>query len=161
MAFEGSRVITAEIQALVSTTAYPTPRRVTNGIDYNRLLQILAVIEKRIGLKFNTSDVYVNITGGIEIDEPAADLGVALAIITCARDVLVSPDTVIVGEIGLSGEIRKVNNIEKRIAEAQKLGFKKILIPKGNLSLSDKFNIKIIEIEKITDALTSCVSKNQ
>ena len=74
---------------------------------------------------------------------------------------MVSPDTVIVGEIGLSGEIRKVNNIEKRIAEAQKLGFKKILIPKGNLSLSDKFNIKIIEIEKITDALTSCVSKNQ
>ena len=161
MAFEGSRVITAEIQALVGTTAYPAPRRVTNGIDYNRLLQILAVIEKRIGLKFNTSDVYVNITGGIEIDEPAADLGVALAIITCARDVLVSPDTVIVGEIGLSGEIRKVNNIEKRIAEAQKLGFKKILIPKGNLSLSDTFNIKIIEIEKITDALTSCVSKNQ
>lgn len=161
MAFEGSRVITAEIQALVGSTAYPAPRRVTNGIDYNRLLQILAVIEKRIGLKFNTSDVYVNITGGIEIDEPAADLGVALAIITCARDVVVSPDTVFAGEIGLSGEIRKVSNIEKRITEAQKLGFKKILIPKGNISTKNKFNIEIVEVEKITDALTNCVSKNQ
>lgn len=159
MAFEGSRVITAEIQALVGSTAYPAPRRVTNGIDYNRLLQILAVIEKRIGLKFNTSDVYVNITGGIEIDEPAADLGVALAIITCARDVVISPDTVFAGEIGLSGEIRKVSNIEKRITEAQKLGFKKILIPKGNISTKNKFNIEVVEVEKITDALTNCVSK--
>lgn len=159
MASEGSRVITAEIQALVGTTAYPAPRRVTNGIDYNRLLQILAVIEKRIGLKFNTSDVYVNITGGIEIDEPAADLGIALAIITCARDVIVSPDSVISGEIGLSGEIRKVNNIEKRITEAQKLGFKKIIIPKGNLNSKEKFKIEIIEVERITDALTACVYK--
>lgn len=159
MAFEGSRVITAEIQALVGTTAYPAPRRVTNGIDYNRLLQIIAVIEKRIGLKFNGSDVYVNITGGMEIDEPAADLGVALAIITCARDVLISPDTVIVGEIGLSGEIRKVNNIEKRITEAQKLGFKKILIPKGNLTSNNNFEINIVEIERITDALTNCIEK--
>lgn len=156
---EGSRVLTAEVQALVGTTAYPSPRRVANGIDYNRLLQILAVIEKRIGLKFSTSDVYVNITGGIEIDEPAADLGVALAIITCARDVVVSPDTSIVGEIGLSGEIRKVNNIEKRISEAQKLGFKKIIIPKGNLIKKDKFDIEIIEAERLTEALTACVYK--
>ena len=157
VASEGSRIITSEVQALVGTTAYPAPRRVANGTDYNRLLQILAVIEKRIGLKFNNSDVYVNITGGIEIDEPAADLGIALAIITCARDVIVSPDTVLVGEIGLSGEIRKVNNIEKRIAEAQKLGFKKILVPKGNVGTSNKYNIKVIEIEKLSDALTACV----
>lgn len=161
MASEGSRIITAEIQALVGTTAYPAPRRVTNGIDYNRLLQILAVIEKRIGLKFNTSDVYVNITGGIEIDEPAADLGIAIAIITCFRDVVANPDTVIVGEIGLSGEIRKVTNIEKRISEAQKLGFKRILIPKGNLKQKEKFKIEIIEAERITDAVTSCVYKNK
>lgn len=156
---EGSRIITSEIQALVGTTAYPAPRRVTNGTDYNRLLQIIAVIEKRIGLKFNNSDVYVNIIGGIEIDEPAADLGIALAIITCARDVIVSPDTVLVGEIGLSGEIRKVNNIEKRIAEAQKLGFKKILVPKGNIGTSDKFEIEVIEVEKLADAVTACVYK--
>ena len=157
VASEGNRIITSEIQALVGTTAYPAPRRVSNGTDYNRLLQILAVIEKRIGLKFNNSDVYVNITGGIEIDEPAADLGIALAIITCARDVIVSPDTVLVGEIGLSGEIRKVNNIEKRIAEAQKLGFKKILVPKGNVGTGIKSDIEIIETEKLSDALTACV----
>lgn len=154
---EGSRVLTAEVQALVSTTAYPAPRRVTNGFDYNRLLQILAVIERRIGLKFNTTDVYVNITGGIEIDEPAGDLGIALAIISCTRDVIIDPNTAIVGEIGLSGEIRKVSNIDKKILEAQKLGFKKILIPKGNLNNPDKYKIKIIEVEKIADALTACV----
>lgn len=159
IASEGTRVLTAEVQALVGTTAYPAPRRVSNGIDYNRLLQILAVIEKRIGLKFSASDVYINITGGVEIDEPAADLGVALAIITCARDVIVSPDTVIVGEIGLSGEIRKVTNIEKRIAEAQKLGFKKIIIPKGNINQKNKFEIEVIEAERLTDAVTACVYK--
>jgi len=158
-ASEGSRILTAEIQALVGTTNYPAPRRVANGTDYNRLLQILAVIEKRIGLKFNNTDVYVNITGGIEIDEPAADLGIALAIITCARDVIVSPDTVLVGEIGLAGEIRKVNNIEKRIAEAQKLGFKKIIIPKGNIVTKNKFEIEVIEAERISDAVTSCVHR--
>ncbi|MGN0015111.1 MAG: DNA repair protein RadA [Candidatus Gastranaerophilaceae bacterium] len=159
IASEGTRVLTAEVQALVGTTAYPAPRRVSNGIDYNRLLQILAVIEKRIGLKFSASDVYVNITGGVEIDEPAADLGVALAIITCARDVIVSPDTVIVGEIGLSGEIRKVTNIEKRISEAQKLGFKKIIVPKGNMNQKNKFEIEIVEAERLTDAVTACVYK--
>ena len=159
VASEGSRIITAEIQALVGTTNYPAPRRVANGTDYNRLLQILAVIEKRVGLKFNNSDVYVNITGGIEIDEPAADLGIALAIITCSRDVIVSPDTVLVGEIGLAGEIRKVNNIEKRISEAHKLGFKKILIPKGNLGTSNKFEIEVVEVEKISDAITSCIQR--
>lgn len=159
MASEGSRIITAEIQALVGTTAYPAPRRVTNGIDYNRLLQILAVIEKRIGLKFNTSDVYVNITGGIEIDEPAADLGIAIAIITCFRNVIADSNTIFVGEIGLSGEIRKVTNIEKRILEAQKLGFKKIVIPKGNLKEKNNFKIEIIEAARITDAVTACVYK--
>lgn len=158
---EGSRVLTAEVQALVGTTAYPSPRRVANGIDYNRLLQILAVIEKRIGLKFSTSDVYVNITGGIEIDEPAADLGVALAIITCARDVVVSPDTSIVGEIGLSGEIRKVNNIEKRISEAQKLGFKKIIIPKGNLIKRISLILKLLRQNVLLRHLRLVFIKNR
>ncbi len=158
VASEGSRVVTVEIQSLVGTTAYPAPRRVANGADYNRLLQILAVIEKRIGLKFNTSDVYINITGGIEIDEPAADLGIAMAIITSARDITVNPDTVLIGEIGLSGEIRKVTNIEKRVSEAEKLGFKKILVPKGNIGTSSKFQIEVIEVEKLADALTSCIN---
>ena len=157
---EGTRPLLIEIQALVGTTPYPSPRRVSNGIDYNRLLQILAVLEKRIGLNLSKQDVYVNVIGGLEIDEPAADLGVALAVATCARDVCVSPDTVIVGEIGLSGEIRAVNNLDKRIKEAEKLGFKKILVPSANKSNKTEFkNIDIIEISRLMDAITACINK--
>ncbi len=156
---EGSRALLVEIQALVGTTSYPSPRRVSTGVEYNRLLQILAVLEKRIGLNLSKQDVYVNTIGGIDIDEPAADLGIALAIATCARDVIVSPDTVIVGEIGLSGEIRTVNNIEKRIFEAQKLGFKKIIIPKLNKKLTQKLDIEIIEVTRLMDAISACVYK--
>lgn len=157
---EGTRPLLIEIQALVGTTPYPSPRRVSNGIDYNRLLQILAVLEKRIGLNLSKQDVYVNVIGGLDIDEPAADLGVALAVATCARDVCVSPDTVIVGEIGLSGEIRAVNNLDKRIKEAEKLGFKNIIVPASNKIKQDEFkNIKIKEAARLIDAITACVSK--
>ena len=159
---EGTRPLLIEIQALVGTTPYPSPRRVSNGIDYNRLLMILAVLEKRIGLNLSKQDVYVNVIGGLEIDEPAADLGVALAVATCARDVIVSPDSVIVGEIGLSGEIRSVNNLEKRIKEAEKLGFKKIIIPKSNKIKKEGLNgIEIIPVERLIDAITACVYKAQ
>ncbi len=157
---EGTRPLLIEIQALVGTTPYPSPRRVSNGIDYNRLLQILAVLEKRIGLNLSKQDVYVNVIGGLDIDEPAADLGVALAVATCARDVCVSPDTVIVGEIGLSGEIRAVNNLDKRIKEAEKLGFKNIIVPASNKIKQDEFkNIKIKEAARLIDAITAGVSK--
>ncbi len=157
---EGTRPLLIEIQALVGTTPYPSPRRVSNGIDYNRLLQILAVLEKRIGLNLSKQDVYVNVIGGMEIDEPAADLGVALAVATCARDVIVSQDTVIVGEIGLSGEIRAVNNLEKRVKEAEKLGFKKIVVPALNKINKDEFkNIEIVFVARLMDAITACVNK--
>ncbi len=156
---EGTRPLLIEIQALVGTTPYPSPRRVSNGIDYNRLLQILAVLEKRIGLNLSKQDVYVNVIGGLEIDEPAADLGVALAVATCARDVSVSPDTVIVGEIGLSGEIRAVNNLDKRIKEAEKLGFKKIIVPLSNkINKADFNNIEIVEVPRLMDAITACIN---
>lgn len=159
---EGTRPLLIEIQALVGTTSYPSPRRVSNGIDYNRLLQILAVLEKRIGLNLSKQDVYVNVIGGMNIDEPAADLGVALAVATCARDVVVNSDTVIVGEIGLSGEIRAVNNIDKRIKEAEKLGFKKIIIPTSDKIDKNAFkNIEIIQVNRLLDAITSCVNKAQ
>ena len=159
---EGTRPLLIEIQALVGTTSYPSPRRVSNGIDYNRLLQILAVLEKRIGLNLSKQDVYVNVIGGMNIDEPAADLGVALAVATCARDVVVNSDTVIVGEIGLSGEIRAVNNIDKRIKEAEKLGFKKIIIPTSDKVDKNTFkNIEIIQVNRLLDAITSCVNKAQ
>lgn len=157
---EGTRPLLVEIQALVGTTPYPSPRRVANGVDFSRVLQILAVLEKRVGLNLSKQDVYVNVIGGVEISEPAADLGIALAVATCARDVAVDSHTVIIGEIGLSGEIRAVNNIEKRIKEAQKLGFKKAIIPAANNKFDEKISgIEIVSIKRLTDAIVACVSK--
>lgn len=156
---EGTRPLLVEIQALVGTTPYPTPRRVSNGVDSSRVLQILAVLEKRVGLNLSKQDVYVNVIGGVEISEPAADLGIALAVATCARDVAVDSHTVIIGEIGLSGEIRAVNNIEKRIKEAQKLGFKKAIIPDANGLNEDIKGIEIIKAKRLIDAITACISK--
>lgn len=157
---EGTRPLLVEIQALVGTTPYPSPRRVANGVDFSRVLQILAVLEKRVGLNLSKQDVYVNVIGGVEISEPAADLGIALAVATCARDVVVDAHTVIIGEIGLSGEIRAVNNIEKRIKEAQKLGFKKAIIPSANSKFDDKISgIEIIHVKRLMDAITACISK--
>ena len=139
---EGTRPLLVEIQALVGATLYPSPCRVANGVDFSRLLQILAVLEKRVGLNLSKQDVYVNVMGGIEVDEPSADLGIALAVATCARDVVVDSQTVIIGEIGLSGEIHPVQNIEKRLNEAVLSGFKKAIIPYAN-----KIDFKGIEIE--------------
>lgn len=156
---EGTRALLVEVQALVGTTSYPSPRRVSTGVEYNRLLQIIAVLEKRIGLNLSKHDVYVNVIGGIEIDEPAADLGIALAIATCLRDVAVDPECVIIGEISLSGEIRNVTDIEKRIYEAQKLGFKKAIVPKINKKLSENFDIEIVQVPRLMDAIAACVSK--
>lgn len=157
---EGTRPMLVEIQALVGTTPYPSPRRVTNGVDTSRVLQILAVLEKRVGMNLSKQDVYVNVIGGIDIQEPAADLGIALAVATCARDVVIDPHTAIVGEIGLSGEIRAVNNIEKRIREVQKLGFKKIIIPQSN-KINEKYEeIQIVKVARIIEAITACITTN-
>ena len=152
---EGTRPLLVEIQALVGTTPYPTPRRVTNGVDTSRLLQILAVLEKRVGLNLSKQDVYVNITGGIEVDDPGADLGIALAVATCARDVVVDSQTVIIGEIGLSGEVHPVQNIDKRINEAVLSGFKKAIVPYSNKVTNDK--IKIIKVKRLIDAISACI----
>ena len=156
---EGTRPLLVEIQALVGTTPYPTPRRVANGVDVSRVLQILAVLEKRIGLNLSKQDVYVNVIGGIDVSEPAADLGIALAIITCVRDVVFDSHTAIVGEIGLSGEIRAVNHIEKRITEAQKLGFKRIIVPANNEIQDNIKGIEILKVQRIIEAITRAVSK--
>ena len=156
---EGTRPLLVEIQALVGTTPYPTPRRVANGVDVSRVLQILAVLEKRIGLNLSKQDVYVNVIGGIDVSEPAADLGIALAILTCVRDVVFDSHTAIVGEIGLSGEIRAVNHIEKRINEAQKLGFKRIIIPASNDVQENFDGIEVLKVQRIIEAITRAVSK--
>ena len=158
---EGTRPLLVEIQALVGTTSYPAPRRVSNGVDTGRVLQILAVLEKRIGLNLSKQDVYVNVIGGINVDEPAADLGIALAIVTCVRDVVFDTQTAIVGEIGLSGEIRAVNHIEKRITEAQKLGFKRIILPSSN-EIQEKYSdIEIVPVTKILDAITQGIKSRK
>lgn len=155
---EGTRPLLVEIQALVGTTPYPAPRRVTNGVDVSRLLQILAVLEKRVGLNLSKQDVYVNVMGGIDVNEPAADLGIALSVATCARDVVVDSQTVIIGEIGLSGEIHPVDNIEKRLNEAASAGFKKAIVPYLNKIPENGNKIQVVKVKRLIDAIGACVS---
>ena len=151
---EGTRPIVAEIQALVSPTAYPAPRRTSNGIDYNRACLILAVLEKRLGLKFSVNDVYINVIGGLQIDEPASDLAIALALISSLTDKVIPEDLIAIGELGLAGECRGVACIEQRIKEAARIGFTHALIPHGNLtdSLSVK-GVKLTPVKSVYDLL--------
>lgn len=137
-AMEGMRPIMAEVQALVTTTGFGNPRRMSSGYDYNRLNVILAVLEKRGGYYFSNMDVYLNIIGGIKLYEPAADLTVALALVSSLKDEVVPEDILAFGEIGLAGEIRSVGFCEQRIKEAIRLGFHKIIIPKANLKYVSK-----------------------
>ncbi len=153
---EGSRIFLHEIQALVGSTNYSNPRRVAVGLEYNRLLQILAVLEKKVGLNLSKQDVYVNVAGGIDIIEPSYDLALCLAIISSIRDIPINPSVIIIGEVGLLGEIRYVDNIERRLKEAFKLGFEKAIIPKVNNTIFEKIKsigMEIIQAEKITDAI--------
>jgi DNA repair protein RadA/Sms len=141
---EGTRPLLVEIQALTSTTNAALPRRTANGIDFNRLLILVAVLSKRVGFKLFNQDVFVNVVGGLKIVEPAADLAVAVAIASSARGVPVAADLAIVGEIGLSGELRGVSQLEKRLSEAAKLGFKRCLLPR--LSKRAKLEVPGIEL---------------
>lgn len=154
---EGTRVLLLEIQALTGSTSYAAPRRVAVGVEYNRLLQILAVLEKRVGLNLSKHDVYINVIGGIELVEPAVDLGIAMAVLTCARDVVVDSRTIFIGEVGLSGEIRSCDNIEKRLREAERLGFKKAVIPGISDALRTKIKelkIETVEASRLVDAIS-------
>ncbi|MFA6948200.1 MAG: DNA repair protein RadA [Eubacteriales bacterium] len=126
---EGTRPVIAEVQALVSQTAFPSPKRTSNGIDYNRLYLLLAVLEKRLGLRYSTQDVYMNVIGGLRLDEPAADLSIALSLISGLRDLPIPDDLIAVGEVGLAGECRAISNAEARVSEAARLGFTKIILP--------------------------------
>ncbi len=128
---EGTRPILSEVQALVTSTGFGNPRRVATGFDYNRLNLILAVLEKRIGMYFSNLDVYVNVAGGLRLDEPAADLAVALALVSGLKDNVIDENTVVFGEIGLSGELRSVSRPRSRVIEAARLGFKKCILPKS------------------------------
>jgi DNA repair protein RadA/Sms len=127
---EGTRPILVEVQALVSKTNYAAPQRVSSGFDIRRLALLLAVLEKRVGLATWSHDVFLNIAGGMRLTEPAADLAVALAIVSSLRDIPADSNTVVIGEIGLSGELRAVSHLERRLMEAKKLGFERALVPK-------------------------------
>lgn len=130
---EGSRGVMAEIQSLVTPTGFGNPRRMTNGVDINRVLLLIAVLEKRARMNLSNSDVYVNVAGGLRIDETAVDLGICAAIATSQADIPLPPDMIFIGEIGLGGELRGVSQLEKRISEASKLGFKSAIVPKQSL----------------------------
>jgi DNA repair protein RadA/Sms len=153
-AIEGVRPFLIETQALVSTAAYGLPQRSTTGFDIRRMNMLLAVLEKRVGFKLGQKDVFLNIAGGLRVNDPAMDLAVIAAILSSNLDVAIEKETALCGEVGLSGEIRPVNRIEQRILEAEKLGFKKIIIPDNNIKGLDfkNLNIRIKYVKKVEEA---------
>ena len=153
-AMEGTRPLLIELQALTTLSVYGLPRRTANGIDYNRLTLLIAVLEKKMGYALGNQDVYLNVVSGIKIYEPAVDLSVIAACASSFKNVSISKDTVVIGEVGLTGEIRAVNLIEKRLKEAEKLGFKTCIIPESNKKLlKDKYKLDIIGVGNVKDAI--------
>jgi len=158
VAMEGPRPILVELQGLTSPTNFGNPRRTTNGIDYNRLLLIIAVLTRRMGLSLSNQDVFLNVVGGLRVEEPAADLAAAMAIVSSVKDVPVRADLVLIGEIGLSGELRWVSQMESRLREAEKLGFKAAVIPKqvrGKIETPKK--LKIFEARSLDQVVKNAI----
>ncbi|MBD2740591.1 DNA repair protein RadA [Coleofasciculus sp. FACHB-1120] len=155
VACEGTRPIVVELQALVSPTSYSSPRRSTTGVDYNRLLQILAVLEKRVGIPLSKLDSYVASAGGLSVEEPAVDLGMAIAVVASFRDRVVDPRTVLIGEVGLGGQVRSVSQMELRLKEAAKLGFKRAIVPKGQTF--PELGLEIVPVAKVIDAIIAAI----
>ncbi len=160
---QGTRPIISEIQALVAKTVYPTAKRTADGFDYNRMCLLIAVLEKRMGLRFYENDVYLNVAGGIHLDEPSADLSIAMALISGITDKVISDDLIAFGEIGLSGEVRAVSHIEYRVKEAVRLGFTKILLPKKNItkSLNAPAGVELLGVSNIYEALVYMKNKDK
>ena len=161
VACEGTRPIAVDLQALINPTTYASPRRTATGVESNRLHQILAVIEKHIGLELSRYDCYLAVAGGLEIDEPAADLGIAAAIVSSFKDIWVPKGTVLIGEIGLGGQLRSVRQIPQRIQEAIRLGFTRAIVPKGiskNI-LKDNQKLDLIEASSVNEALVKALCK--
>lgn len=153
---EGARPILLEVQALVTPTSYGIPQRSATGFPLRRLQMILAVLEKRIGLHFSANDVFVNIAGGMSLDDTACDLGIAAALVSSLRDIPLSTKTCLIGEIGLTGEVRSVSSLEQRITEAEKLGFENVILPEGGMpKVLKKFGIKTNGISKISALLSN------
>ena len=158
---QGTRPIISEIQALVTKSAYPSAKRTSDGFDHNRMCLLIAVLEKRMGLKFYENDVYLNVAGGIRLDEPSADLSIAMALISGITDRIISDELIAFGEIGLAGEVRAVSHIDYRVKEAVRLGFTRIVLPKKNLSshLTVPNGVELIAIGNIYEALAEMKMK--
>jgi DNA repair protein RadA/Sms len=151
---EGTRPLLVEIQALASTTSFGLPRRTANGIDFNRLLLLVAVLTRRVGLRLSDQDVFVNVIGGLRVGEPAADLAVATAIASSFRNTPVAADMALVGEVGLSGELRSVSQLDRRLNEAAKLGFRRCLVPKSwRRGVTADADIEVLAARSLAEAL--------
>ena len=159
---EGTRPVLAEVQALVAKTSFNVPRRAADGFDYNRAVLMMAVSEKRAGMKLSLFDVYINVIGGLQLDEPAADLSVVLAVASSYRDQPIADDLVAVGEVGLTGEIRAVSNLSQRLSEIARLGFHKCIIPRSG---SDKVDIpdglQVFKVRNLREAIEISIYAKQ
>ena len=162
VACEGTRPLVVDLQALVSTTSYASPRRTATGIGTNRLHQILAVLEKHLGLPLSRFDCYLAVAGGLEVEEPAADLGVAAAVVASYRDLTLPPGTVLIGELGLGGQLRPVSQLEQRLQESARLGFRRAVVPRGSgLSrLAASLHLQLLEAGGVAEALVQALGVN-
>ena len=162
VACEGTRPLVVELQALVSTTSYSSPRRTATGIGTNRLHQILAVLEKHLGLPLSRFDCYLAVAGGLEVEEPAADLGVAAAVVASYRDLTLPPGTVLIGELGLGGQLRPVAQLEQRLQESARLGFRRAVVPKGSGlgRLAAGLDLELLEAGGVAEALVAALGVN-
>ena len=151
---EGSRALLVEIQSLTTPTAFNNPRRVSSGLEYNKLILLMAVLEKKVGYLLQQQDVYVKVSGGVRIDDPAVDLGVIVAVASSFKDIAVDMNDCFIGEVGLTGEVRRVSRIEQRISEAKKHGFKRAIVPAGNMKNTEfPPGIEIIPVKDIRECL--------
>ena len=151
---EGTRAILIELQALTTQSIFGFPKRTANGTDYNRLALLIAVLEKRAGIMLGSQDIYLNLVGGIKVNEPSIDLGMMMAVVSSFKNVAIPKDMVIIGEVGLTGEVRRINVIDKRLKEAEKLGFKSCIIPESNKKdLKEKYKLDIIGVSNINEAM--------
>ena len=150
---EGTRPILAEVQALVAPTSFNMPRRTSNGFDFNRAAMLLAVLEKRGGMRFGNADVYLNVIGGLRLDEPAADLAVAIAVASAAADKPVSDQLAAIGEVGLTGEIRAVSQLSQRLSEIHRLGFTRCLVPRSSRELRAPEGLELLRVRNIREAM--------
>jgi len=153
---EGVRPVLAEVQALLAPSNFGNPRRASNGFDFSRAMMLLAVLEKRGGLLLGNCDAYINVIGGLFLDEPAADLALLIALASSFRDKAVPSDLTAIGEVGLTGELRSVNAMNQRLSEVRRLGFKKCLIPaKNNQKLAEPDGLQLIRVKNIREALAA------